>query len=281
MTHIVREPKLIFISSAARNYGSISNFTTILPNDLLTWEDQYEFGELSLVNFTSKMSYYNISFFRNSQFIYNDGSADTTITLPDGNYNVRELATLIQTGLNDSATGIVWTVSINLNTFKYTFTYTGTPTATPVFTAILSSFDILGFETSPKTVGSLTYSDKLVSIGNEPALFIYMNYVIGQNKLIEHPTHSHPSNLENVFAKINIIGTSFFGTITYDQGNYKYLTRVPSSSANIIEISIRDKEGNIIDFSEDYDMILQLEIKQKKVFTLENLGQLMATQLIK
>ena len=124
-------------------------------------------------------------------------------------------------------------------------------------------------------------SDKIVSIGNEPAVFLHCNYVFGQNKLIDHPQHNHPTNLDQIFAKINIIGTSFFGTITYEEGDYKYTTRIPNTASTLVEFSIRDKEGDIIVLSEDYDMVLELEVKKKKPITLDNLAEIMVAQILK
>jgi hypothetical protein len=273
--------KLIFISSASRNTGSISKFDTILPTSLFNWDDSTEYGELTLVNFTAKQSYYNINSLKNSQFTYNDGNGDNTVTIPEGNYSVKDIATQLTTLLNAVATGIVWTISINLNTLKYNFVYTGTATSSPVFTPILHSFDILGFNGVSRTITTPDVSDKIVSIGNEPAVFLHCNYVFGQNKLIDHPQHNHPTNLDQIFAKINIIGTSFFGTITYEEGDYKYTTRIPNTASTLVEFSIRDKEGDIIVLSEDYDMVLELEVKKKKPITLDNLAEIMVAQILK
>lgn len=274
--------KLIFISSASRTIGSISNFQTILPNDLFEWSDEIEHGELTLVNFTAKQSYYNISYLRNSQFRYSDDEiTEHTITIPDGNYNVKELATILTTLINEKATSIVWNITIDLNTLKYKFTYTGTPVGPILFRPILSSFTILGFNGIFKSITTpTTYSDKIVSIGNEPALYLHCSYVGAQNKFVEHQAHNHPTNLDQIFAKINIVGTSFFGTILYDQGNYEYKTKIPNSASTLVEFSIRDNEGNIIELNEEYNMILNLKIKKTKEFTTEHLGQLISTQML-
>lgn len=278
--------KTIFFSSASRTNGNINNFDTLLPRDLYDWNENSERAELELVNFSAKMSYYNISSTRNSQFIYSDNGVENTITIPDGNYSVKEIPVKIKTLLNAVATNITWNVTVDLNTLKYTYTYTGTPADTVYFKPLLSSFKILGFNdpVSPATYKEITTttttSDKIVSIGNIDSLFIHCSYVGAKNRHINEYNDESEHDHERIFAKVNIIGTSFFGTIYYDENNFKYTMPIPSLYSTNVQFSIRDSDSNLIELSEDYSMVLNLNIYPLREFRLDDLGRLFATKML-
>ena len=129
-------------------------------------------------------------------------------------------------------------------------------------------------------ISTTTVSDKIVSIGNIDSLFIHCGYVGIKNRHINELRDEAHHDHERIFAKVNIIGTSFFGTIYYEENNFRYLMNVPSLFSTDITFSIRDSDSNLIDLTEDYTMVLNLNIYPKKEFKLENLGKLFATNML-
>lgn len=284
MERPISRSQIVFFNSKARSNGQISDFDATLPVDLFNFNTN-ELGEIELISFTSKQSYTNIHSSRNSHFTYTENSVagEVLVTLRDGNYSIKELSVEIQTQLNAIATDLVWIVTYDLKSLKYTFTYTGVPAGDVYFKPILESFSILGFSDTAgiKTMSNSEVSDKLVSIGNEPTLFIHSNWVGTKTRHLNGEDEAH-HNHSRIFAEIPVIGTSFFGTIYWEKSSdFSYKMELPQSvNTNVIHFSLRDKEGNLVVLTEDYSMVLKINVYKKTTFSFDKLQQVLALLLV-
>lgn len=252
----------IFYNSQARRPGDeIYDHTAVFPTDLFNVEQGYE-AELELIQFSCKQSYYNVDSLRNATFRYSEdsGSTEVTITLTNGNYNVKQLATEIQTQLNANATALTWSVGYSLLTLLFTFSYTGTPAGNVIFTEIGSSFDLLGYPSSdsPKTMTAIETSSKIVSIGNIPSLFLHCSFARSRN--IED------APVQDILCEIPIISNQFFGTIYYEKASdHSFTMKIPveGDNSNVVLFSLRDIDGSLIRFTSEWTLVMSLNIYKK------------------
>lgn len=252
----------IFYNSQARRPGDeIYDHTAVFPTDLFNVEQGYE-AELELIQFTVKQSYYNVDSLRNATFVYSEdsGSSEVTITLTNGNYNVKQLAEEIQTQLNANATALTWVVGYSLITLLFTFSYTGTPAGNVIFTEINNSFDLLGFASSesPKTITTPTTSSQIVSIGNIASLFLHCSFAKSRN--IEE------ENVRDILCEVPILTGSFFGTIYYEKiSDHSFTMKIPvdGDNSNTVTFSLKDIDNNPIRFTSDWAAVFSLNIYKK------------------
>lgn len=262
---LIKSEEIFYNSKARAGTGEIYAHTGVFPVDLFTLDNGL-IGELELIQFSVKQSYYNIDSLRNSTFTYSEdsGVSSTTVTITNGNYNVKELAAQIQTALNAVATALTWSVGYNLNTLLYSFSYTGTPAGNVIFTEIGSSFDLLGFPStdSPKTMTATETSSQIVSIGNIPSVFLHCD-IAKSRHIDDTPQSSHNHN--NIFAEIPVISNQFFGTIYYEKGSdHSFKLRLPTdANGNTLFFSLRDIDNNYVRFTSDWSLVMKFNIYKK------------------
>lgn len=274
MKELLRE-KTIFYNSNARQSGTeIYNHSTIVPTDLFELADN-EVGELELIQFSSKMSYYNITYNRNARFSYSEDSGATysTVVFSDGNYSIIEVKDALQILLNGVATDLTWTVGLNLNSMKMTYSYTGIPSGTVIFAPIADTdtFEILGFPEVPKTMTSLETSTHICTIGNIEALFIHCNFA---NSTLLSSLVAESQN--SVLAEIPIL-CPFFGVIYWEKNSdYAPSMELPEiTSLSHLDFSLTDKHNHYIEFSEDYTMTFKFNVYRKDKVNLSKMETLM------
>lgn len=285
MSELVRK-EVIFYNSNSRIEGTINQHTTIFPVDLFTFEHD-EYGEIEFVQFDCKQSYYNISSTRNSSFTYSENGVggEVTCTLTEGNYSVKELSVEIQRALNVVATDLVFTITYDLKTLKYTFTFTGTPAGGSVYIKPISginAFAILGFNepADTKTLTSGIVSDKIISVGNLDALFIHCDHAVSRHINEEHNESGH-SHFK-IWHVVPVITTSHFGTIYWEQtSGFVPTLRLPTAeNINTLKFGIRDKDGNSVELTEDWTAIFYLKVYKKQKYSQTKLNALMALSLM-
>lgn len=270
----------IFFNSSSRSNGEIYDLITILPPDLLKWNDD-ETGELVFVSFTAKSAYYNIDTDRNNIFYLIEGASTRTVTLTPGNYNVIELASELQTQLNTSCVNYDWVVTYDTKTHKFTFTYTliGTPQSPLRFTFLIESHDILGFASSGYTITSSPFtSSNLISIGNLEAFYIYCNF-INDSKLINASSELSKNNTQ-ILTCIPLV-CPFFGTIYYENNNSQYSIKFNDNhTSNTLTITLKDKDNTYFRLQENYLITFKLNIYKKQSALHESMNNLVKLQTI-
>lgn len=131
---------IVYISSADRTSGTTSDFTIDISGYVRTPND-YDYA--TLLNFSCPKSYYLIND-RNNTFTLTEDKTVSTITIPNGNYDVTSMKTQLVASLSGHSYTYAITYSRSLN--KYTFTVSGNSTQ-PIFDFSNSElYLIIGFE---------------------------------------------------------------------------------------------------------------------------------------
>lgn len=279
MNNLKRE-KVIFYNSNVRDVGeAIYDHTAVLPTDLLS-VDHDERGVLELLQFSSKMSYYNIDDLRNASFTYSEDGNGTTTTcsIVNGSYSIKTLKTALQTALNLIATDLTWVITLNEITMKFSYAYTGTPVGDVIFTPVsgLTTFNILGFENVAKTMTASETSTKICSIGNIEALFLKTS-VSHSEGISDH----HTGRQRTTLAEIPCLAP-FFGVIYWERSSdYSPKILLPDiSSLSSIDFFIQDKYNNYVRLTEDYTMVFKFSVYSKENIDLKKMETLMNLNLL-
>lgn len=277
----LKKEKVIFYNSNIRKSGEpIYNHTAVLPSDLLTM-DHDEKGVLELIQFSSKMSYYNIENLRNASFQYSEDGNITTATcsIVNGSYSIRDLKTALQTALNVAKTNLTWSITLNEYTMRFSFTYVGSPVGDVIFTPItgLTTFNILGFDNVAKTMTSTETSTKICSIGNIEALFLKCS--VGHSEGI---SDHYEGRQKTILAEIPCLAP-FFGVIYWERSSdYSPKIELPDvTSLTSIDFQITDKFNNFINLTEDYTMVFKFSIYSKEKIDLKRMETYMNLNMLK
>jgi len=258
-----------------------------------------EYLEIQLSSFVSKFSWYNVDTDRNSEvFISIDNGAtfSNKLTLPTGNYNVKEQAENIQALLRTiTSDNIAVTWNKGKNKFKYLGDVVNVNNIILKFPENQTGYELWGFPRSATTLNldktrqlsiGLNLVDDLsngvVSIGNEEALYINTDFSTNHNYQLREGSQS----ANQILAKVFIIAPPQ-GFVYYVASDYMlYTNHYPAgvSPKNEFRIRITDELGNPIKVPTDYQMTFRI-IKRKKqkeiTGLLKNLIKLQATNLIK
>lgn len=221
--------------------GNIANCIYYLP--VIEIPDGHHIY-LSLQNATIPYSFYSISSSDNTFSWGLDGSAVTTYTIPEGNYNVTQIIDVMR-----SIMGSAYTISFSSITSKITITHTTTN-----FTIYAGTFNhIIGFSktTNTTSVGLTLTSRDCVNLNQIRALNIEVNF----------PTYNlnvaQPNN-GNILATIPVY-VAPFSIISYQNPN-NFRTNLYVNKLDQIQIKIMDNEARLVNMNGiNYQMCLQLD----------------------
>lgn len=276
----VKREQILFLSSKSKDTGSeIYNFRKTFPTTFFDFDSLTEDAYITLEQFNCQQSWFNIDS-RMNQLIYTEDDFSTTFTLSitQGNYSVRQLATAWQNALNAVA-AVSWTITYNTITNKFDFLYTGS--AIPIgFQDVSSSsetLDTLGFvrddnlRYSP-ALGTTFSSETCAHVGSIVNIFLYFNQQSNTKNVNSGSGLSlNPSTL---FASIPVRLSSFFGIVSWENGLKQSLFRSKlHSNGNVFEFQFKDLDGNYIEMSTDWAMTLKYTVydKAKKMGNVEKL----------
>lgn len=273
MNNEIVSRRTVFFNSTNRMTGEeLWDLTMHMPTDIFSRDIQNnDTLELEMVQFNCIQSYYNIDTLRNAYFSYSENGTGNYVqgSIPVGNYSITELKTLIQTALNTVKTTLTWTVTLNMNTLKFTYTYIGSPAGTVYFGnyGSITGLDLLGFA-SETVISSGTTSSILVSIGNIPELIVHSDF----SSDTEHLASSE--SLNTIFCTIPIY-TSPFAPIAWEKASdYSPRIMLPLTGAgnsNVIKFSIRDSSDRFIRITKDWSMTLRVNVYRPRDTSFEKM----------
>jgi len=259
-----------------------------------------EYLEIQFTSFICKYSFYNIDTDRNSEVfvsINNGSSFSSKLSLPRGNFNVKELATNIQTLLRGE-TGDTIEVSWNKpqNKYKYTEDVVSLNNIVLKFPENETGYELYGFAKSDMTlngdgtrqvnigakVDTDFFSPSVVSIGNEEALYISTDLTSAENYQLREDAQRQ----NEIAAKVFIIAppSSYIYYVASDYTLYTNHYPLGVSPKNKFRIRLTDEVLNPIKLPTDYQMQFRI-IKRKKHNEVQkllgNILKLQATNLMK
>jgi hypothetical protein len=155
---------------------------------------------MSLYSASIPISFYNVRS-DNNTFILKEGIFEMTITIPEGNYTAKTLATTVEALLN-SASYYANTYTMTYSSVKNKFLYTTNDTVNTcylVFSNTETPYILLGFNSGSQntilTVG--TYSTNSISVYDKFSLYIRSQLVNGQSTYLNNTR-------ANILERINI-----------------------------------------------------------------------------
>ena len=294
------DERILYLDSKSRlnpNTSDIFNSTYQLPPFSLSVNSD-EYLEVGLQSFVTKYTFYNIDTGRNADIdVSTTGAAGsyTSITLEVGNYSAKDMIADMQTKLR-TVTGLsTLSLAYKKGLFKILFTnLPGTPANVVLRSPVNETgYELFGFNIGDTTLngdgtrsvnlGQLTggYPPRVLSIGNEEALFLNINFGASSNISMNESSTA----IKNTFAKVHIVAP-FNGNIYFFQteaSNFRVQFPVGSSADNQIEISVTDEVGNFIKLQSDFQLVFKIrkfrnvETKDQKL--LANVAQLLAVSL--
>jgi len=255
-----REGNTIIIESQDRVSGSIHNALFHLP--INTFEQRpRETIEIELLSFTIKYDKYNIVSTKNATCSYSEDAVLYELTIPDGNYSVNEIATVIQKLINTVATNYSWAVTYVSTLNKYLFTPTlGDGLDAKVlkfdFTQnILTTNSIWGFDQSEITITGPTYSTNMVQIGNDQGIYIHTDV---NNRCVR--TDGHKSS---VFCIIPFIA-QMYGLIYWETNRENLYTLKLNSPISSINIKFLNRNNQALEFQSEWTMIFKVKYVEEE-----------------
>ena len=266
MSQIVRS-KMLFLNSAGRSTGEIYDFSINLPVELVNRIGQEEEAIMHLISITTKYSFYNIDTDRNNSFdLYVDTVTDPIILTP-GNYNVTQLAAEIQTQLNAASSGLTWNVTYNTKTNRFTYVKSGGTVVRFEFDLSKSANRILGFLSDFTFTSNTETSEIIISIGNPETMLINCGQVTDTKHISYDVDHNHAP----ILGQIPIL-TAPFSTIYWEkQSDFSFHIKLKHDASNTLSFSFRDKDENLIKFTDDITMIFKMDIIKRSKISDEHL----------
>lgn len=180
-------------------------------------------------------------------FAISDPSGLHNVALTSGNYGASALATLLQTALNTAVGGNSYTVTYNMNTYRYTITNNASANFTLYWDVVNQVrgheiFYTYGFS------GQLTGSSTYVSTQAATASGTSYNYYIKSQALTMGKSYSYFQNRTDSVVITVPLNVPTTGLIQY---NDQLGQRIPISNTNINTVDFRlcDDYGHLVNLN--------------------------------
>lgn len=250
--------KLIYINtlnlpSTSFLNGSKSNLQIQL-NESIKVHNSNQKILLSLYTASIPNSFYNISNTQN-RFNFKEASGGDwkNIIIPAGNYNARNLGTIIGSLMTaESQNSFTYTLQYSSIYNKFDFVCSNTSTTIFLdFNVTNSIYKACGFDKESYNFTSSITSSNIVQIYDEYSIFLH-------SSLSNNNSLNVFGKISDVLEKIPIRGAN---TITYfESGLLQQKQLLSVESIDNFYLSLRNSEGNLIDFNNaDYELVLRVE----------------------
>ena len=203
-------------------------------------------GKWELISFVSTNNIFNVNTNNNKVYLF-DGS-DVIATLPVGSYDITDLKTALATAINDVASS-TYTVSVDLNTNKYTITNTDDNEFHFTFgsNTTNSARQLLGFNGSNGDNSTTHTSDNPVDLNPHKNLFI--NICENDDRDVTGQSYFNTSLVIN--------GNGAFGEIMRYVKRDNFNQFLKFRNTKNIEVKFHDLNHKIIELNSDYVIILE------------------------
>lgn len=240
-------------TSSLENISQTHNFSVNFSNLEFNRDKKYM---IALLNYSLWYSWYNISSAQNNNlFNYNNGVTGRVITIPDGQYGIADLNSIIKaqmTLLGDDQDAI--TITGNYNTLKVDITIVGAYTVS--FSGAANDLStILGFTEGAYSAG-VNSSQNQVNITNSIDAININTSLIDSNSNLLNDNHS---NCIYQFVPQSGPGSNLSERISYPI----YLPLNSHGNIYNVQFSITDQAGNILDLNGE-QVSLSFHIKEDR-----------------
>ena len=242
--------KQIFLSSSERVVGSINDFVINLDEDIIKPDTniQHTITKLSISQATIPYTFPNVVTGQNDTYSLFVGATEHVITLTEGNYNVFDLQTNLQTNLRDATKVNDSNATVEYSTITSGFTITSTVCTDVQFT---NTNKLFGFSTTGKqslTANTIS-SDRVVIVIDKNDLYLRTNI---QN-------HNIMNNaLSDVYIKIPISVQPYSNIIYNENIDGENAIVLRNYNLGALRIRITDKDNVLIPLQEEWNFTIRL-----------------------
>ena len=249
--------KIYYINSNRKLSGTHSDFTyhIDIPSDS-------NFDSISVLQATIPKTYYLIEDdIGNNVFILRELGVDTSISVPQGNYNRRSFQTTIQTLLNSSSPNN-WTYvvsfqsSTSVQNGKFTFTVSGNSGQPSLIfqTTIASQFGF-DFNSTNTFSGNTLTGSNVINMQREDSIYIHCDACSNET--------------DNILQEIFSVNNADFSNLTFQNFNVEaYVKDLISNTKNIYRFWITDEDGTPINLNGSNIQITLLLFERNNFFTM-------------
>jgi hypothetical protein len=242
--------KIIRIKSSDKSRGTNNDFE-VKYNNLL---DLHNIKAVSIKSVTFPNVFYNVK--NNWVFSYTDSVAGAqTVSINAGQYSLSELINILQTGINADITPRTVTITAEPNytqrTKKLSFTVS---TGSITITADENTKKYLGI-TSDLLASPAGYAQEFADLGGEKIAYVY-SQKLSRHKYIDEKGH------QSIIAECPIVVPFGFLNV-YESNSSDLIDTVEYESLtnlNDIDISLRDREGNLLELGNNHELSITLKI---------------------
>ena len=248
--------KQIFLSSSDRVAGSINDFVLNLDEDIVKPDTniQHTITKLSISQCTIPYTFPNVVSGQNDSYSLFVGATEHVITLTEGNYNVFDLQTNLQTNLRDATKVNDSNATVEYSSITSGFTITSTVCTDVQFT---NTNKLFGFSTTAKqslTANTIS-SDRVVIVIDKNDLYLRSNV---QN-------HNIMNNaLTDVYIKIPISVQPYSNIIYNENVDGENAIVLQNYNLGALRIRITDKNNTLIPLQEDWNFTIRLVYEDER-----------------
>ena len=252
--------KILVINSKDKQSGTNGRFTVQFNDSSCQQVQKVLVKEIFVPNL-----FYNISNEvgrkNNTLTFSQNGLANITVTVPEGQYTVDNLITTLK-GLIDGVLidGVIVTITKNNITFKLTFTFTGAGTVAnnnvQFFVATSTISPVIGLENDTASTNILVMNDIYNLVGSE-----YVQIHSDQVGEI-HGLDAGASGYIDLVDTVSLSNTPF-GSTAYKQNSDDELAEIlyeQPKNLSIIKITLRDEQGNLLELPNNANCSIMLKI---------------------
>jgi hypothetical protein len=251
MSQIVKT-NYVHVQSKYRQSGDTWNYSIIIPPNMMDSDPQYEIFKITLLDFETYFSWYQItSGFNTITFTNNVTNAVTVVTIPDGNYSFYNLARKISAVYPSCQ--CTWLVDQNIFSFVFSQNHTIT---------FDGMYETLGFNYGETPSGTTIISSNVLIPLKYPDILMNLNNITPVDSMCTLTNIGGEIRPSNMLATIGVNGSPF-QLIRYCPNNSGERGLYSSdNSLNALEISFTNIDGVALNYLPEHSFTLKIEVLQ-------------------
>lgn len=221
-----------------------SDSITIDFNDTQIMCQNDETLSITIEEFSLKLNNYIVTAGNNTLTF--TGPTTQTITLNPGTYSVFDLA-----GYVSSLMGSLGSLTYNQFSNTFSFNLTGSYTLTG------TSFNLFGFSATDVPSGTVITSTSQVKLKPADNIFVRAQGINGVDSQNFENFQNGSLQLSNILAMIPFVFESPWSPMWWHNENSRYEMFIREKVIDLLDLSLVDNRGQLIDFIKDYVIVLR------------------------
>jgi len=246
---LVEKEQYIFIQSKNRTSGNTYDFEVNIADGILQC-GQDEVMAITMMNFDMPFNWYMVNSGNNSVTFRNvTTSINTTVTIPEGNYNYKKLADCI----NQLYPHVYCEYLVPQNKFLFSFQQQHQ------IIFIGASYNTLGFSQGETPQGITIMSPNQITTGTTiTELCVRLDGITPYKNSFNVDMMRGTASVSMILLSIPFI-TNPFQLLSYTNYNHTNTMYIDNKKLNMLRIQITDFDDNLLGYINDYTMTLQIQ----------------------